>query len=520
MMIVVSGCMSLEEEMYGKLFPESLYSNRDELELTNNALYSRFSKIFHSDYTTLRIALFGGDDLTTPYSGNVPRMQYDTYVRQAADKDLKDGWEQAYMTINVANGIINNYKKAADALGEAELNRYAAQAYFARATVYFWLVRLFNEIPYVTTAREPDKTIFLSSPETVYESIIEDLKFAETWLPNSWAGIDAVKLNGAAFTAGAAKATLASVYLTMAGYPLNKTENYRLAKEKAAELIDNESSYGYRLIDHCEDLWKPEPKINNEMVLGLIYDGISEYNVFAGKACRPIQFDGWEAYCSEVNFFLRFPAGERREATFVYEFPVTNGGPTGVAIVPVPPDRNDWVKWTDMVFAHPYYQKYWEIEGATGNDKWRMTTSDEWRSGRTMPIIRYAEVLLTYAEAQAMADGTPNDLAYRCVNRVRNRAFAGVGSSGNELQPGLNATAFRDSVFVERGWELAGEFNSRWFDLIRFELVEDAAKETPDNKFLPGRSPSEFTIPSPPTKKSYYLPIPEEDALLNPNLLR
>jgi hypothetical protein len=126
---------------------------------------------------------------------------------------------------------------------------------------------------------------------------------------------------------------------------------------------------------------------------------------------------------------------------------------------------------------------------------------------------------LIYAEAQAMADGTPNALAYDCINRVRNRAFAGVGSIGNELQPGLNATAFRDSVFVERGWEFAGfEHASRWFDLVRFELVEDAAKETPVNHFLPGRSPKEWEIIITPTEKSYFFPIPEEDVLLNPNL--
>ena len=136
-------------------------------------------------------------------------------------------------------------------------------------------------------------------------------------------------------------------------------------------------------------------------------------------------------------------------------------------------------------------------------------------------MIRYAEVLLIYAEAQAMAENGPNALAYNCINRVRNRAFAGVGSTQKNLQPGLSATAFRDSVFVERGWEFAGfEICSRWFDLVRMELVEDAVKEKPDHSFLPGRSPKEWPIANPPTKRRYFLPIPADDALLNPNLAK
>ncbi|MDR1675690.1 MAG: RagB/SusD family nutrient uptake outer membrane protein, partial [Tannerella sp.] len=130
-----------------------------------------------------------------------------------------------------------------------------------------------------------------------------------------------------------------------------------------------------------------------------------------------------------------------------------------------------------------------------------------------------AEVLLIYAEAQAMADGAPDALAYECINRVRNRAFAGVGTQLNDLKPGLSSEAFRDSVFVERGWEFAGfEYANRWFDLIRRELVEDAASANPEHSFLPGRSKDEWKIANPPTHESYFLPIPEEDVLLNPNL--
>jgi hypothetical protein len=508
----------LEENTYGKVFPDEFYRNTDELELANNAIYDKFNQTFNADYAGFVVALYGADDLTTPYSANTSYLQNDTYVHESGNYDSKNGWELTYATINIANGIIENYRKAEGAVSEEHLHYYAGQAHFARAYMYYWLVRVFNRIPYVTTARIPDRTMPLSSPEEVYEHIVADLKLAEEWLPMTWKGIDEQKAGGGAFTKGAAKATLAGVYLSMAGYPLKKTECYRLAKEKAAEIISHETEYGYRLLDHFADVWAITPLLHDEMVFSIMYNNVTNHNVRAPKECRPVQFGGWEAFCPELNFFHRFPAGERRDFTFVTEFPLTSGWYTTEPTLPWPEDT-PMLPWEQMMFAHPYYFKMWEAEGLAGENKWVPAGDNDWYSGRTSLVIRYPEVLLIYAEAQAMADGTPDALAYECINRVRNRAFAGVGTRLNDLQPGLSGEAFRDSVFVERGWEFAGfEYASRWFDLIRLELVEDAASETPVHSFLPGRSSRDWPISTPPTHDSYFLPIPEDDALLNPNL--
>ena len=502
----------LQEKLYGKLFPESFYSNQDELELANNSLYKGINHSFHSYYSTFMRMLYSGDDITSPIS------KVDTYIYSAADEDLTEGWKKAYETINRANGIIDNYHRA-EGLDETNLHYYAGQAHFVRAYMYFWLVRIFNEVPYVTTVRLSDRTRELTPVPEIYEYIIEDLKLAEQWLPRTWKGIDDVKHNGAGITEGAAKATLASVYLTMAGYPvlgghLGINECYRLAKEKAAEIISNEAAYGYRLLDHCADLWKPRPKLNDEMVFALVYDGVENYNVSGPAYCRPFELEGWGGLCSEINFFLKFPAGERKEATFIYEFPMENK-----KLVLPWPENKPLTTWEEMEW-NPFYNKYWEVVGSEGPTKWVKNFTDEWRSDRTNQMIRYAEVLLIYAEAQAMADNGPDALAYECINRVRNRAYAGAGSTGKELPTGLNATAFRDSVFVERGWEFAGfEYASRWFDLVRLELVEDAIQQHPVHSFLPGRNAKDGTFIRPPSKpESYFHPRPEAEVLLNPNL--
>ncbi|MDR1937396.1 MAG: RagB/SusD family nutrient uptake outer membrane protein, partial [Tannerellaceae bacterium] len=273
----------LKEDLEGKLFPEYFYGNQDELDLANNALYQSITHFYCADYNSFVVMLYGGDDITTPYFGNADYIQYDTYVHPAGNSHIEDGWRDAYATVNVANGIINNYHKAAEAVNEQTLREYAGQAYFARAYVYYWLVRTFNEIPYVTTTREADKTILKSSAEAVYDSIISDLKKAEEWLPYRWTDTKAL----AGFTKGAAKATLASVYLSMTGYPLNKREYYSLAKDKAAEIINHQSEYGYRLLDNFADLWKVTPLTNDELVFGLFYNKSIQANVRAPKGCRP-----------------------------------------------------------------------------------------------------------------------------------------------------------------------------------------------------------------------------------------
>jgi hypothetical protein len=92
------------------------------------------------------------------------------------------------------------------------------------------------------------------------------------------------------------------------------------------------------------------------------------------------------------------------------------------------------------------------------NDGQAGSTNGSWRN--QFPIIRYAEVLLTYAEAQNEADGSPNAAAYTAINLVRGRA-------GLAPLTGLSQIAFRDAIKAERRVEFMGEAK-RVFDLIRW----------------------------------------------------
>jgi len=109
------------------------------------------------------------------------------------------------------------------------------QAYFLRALYYYYLVRLYGDIPLITLPVDfasPDLNPTRSPVDKVYELIVNDLKMAEN------SGLPNIDVTGKA-SLGAAKSLLASVYLTMAGSPLNKgAAYYQLAADKAKEVID------------------------------------------------------------------------------------------------------------------------------------------------------------------------------------------------------------------------------------------------------------------------------------------
>ncbi len=108
--------------------------------------------------------------------------------------------------------------------------------------------------------------------------------------------------------------------------------------------------------------------------------------------------------------------------------------------------------------------------------------------------------------------GQLNNDAYKAVNQIRRRAYhINIHSaSPYDIPAGLSAEAFADSVVQERAWELAGEPEGRWFDLVRLEKVEELGyiRHSREQGFPEG----------PVTKDDYFLPIPEDDQVLNPNL--
>ena len=476
----VSSCSILEEKSKGLVTPETYYTTAEQLETSVVTVYKQLSTIYERPGRGTG-AMFGADDITTS-KVNVDIVEYEVFKPTGGNAFLTNWWENSYKGINFANNIIVNSDKVPDSDAK---RRALGQAYFGRAWFYFFLVRIHNKIPLITDITL-HANIKVSEPKEVYDLIVSDLKKAEEMLPDAWTDYKA-KMG---VTSGAAKAALSLVYLNMAGYPLKDESKYALAAEKAKEVIDNSSRWGYKLVDNYADLWK-NVKFNDEMVFSLFYNDKNGDQNQSGPLCgAPSEYTGWDYFFAELNFYKAFPAGPRKDATFWTKFPILNS------------DGTVTVKdYTQLLMKRPYYKKYVECD----NWNWEKPyVYVGWTSSRTNQVIRYAEVLLIYAEAKAMS-GTPDASAYDAINKVRKRA--GLAN----LTAGLSKEAFRDSVVAERAWEFAGlEPNcSRWFDLVRTEGVEKAAAN---------RDASEMALSVTPTKANYFAPLPDSELLINPGL--
>jgi hypothetical protein len=506
LVITMASCKKdfLAENSKGIIRPENYFTALPDLEKSLNALYSN-GNLMYNQTATLAFCM-GGDDVTTIAGGNkAGYLQFDIFNVQDNNDRYREMYNSCYSTIKQANAIIANVNNVVEPAGNPTLlknqkDRAMGQAYFMRALAYYNLTRMCGEVPLVT-----DLSIsydIKKSPVTdAYKLITDDLNKAEVLLPTSYVSAsDASELEKktahARPTMGSAKSLLASVYLTMAGYPVKDASKFAMAAQKAKEVIDNESAFGYTLLSSYGDLWKAVNNINKETVFGCYYshtvgnwsDGgtWANGNMTAPMSYKPGDFGGWDDLFSEITFFNEFPDGPRKDATFL------TGGRNTVTSPLVP--------WQNFATKHPYYKKWLDVPGFNESS---LGDYIDWWSSRSAQVIRYAEVLLVYAEAKAMSGG-PDVLAYTCINRVRRRAGL------PDLQSGLSGQVFRDSVLMERKWEFAGnEPNARWFDMVRTETVEAATSK---------RSSQEVPLAHQPTHKDYFAPIPSGDRSLNPNL--
>lgn len=470
------GCSGfLEEDLKGQLVGAGALSSVEGLDAALTGAYKGLGWTWSMGFfhATPMGATMGGDDVTThPASNKQEFREFDQFAVSPGNSRTGHLYTGCYKAIQGASNIIENFENTEGS--EDRINEIVGEAYFLRAFSYFWLVRLYNRIPLITTPTFSEELLSVGRAETaeIYELIISDFEQAELRLPNT-------KREPGRPNKGSATAFLADVYLTMGGWPLNDQSKYALAAQKAKEVIDNRAAYGFGLVPTYQELWGNSPLTFNlpEEIFSLYaYDGEGQaMNAHFGFASMPGEESGWEDFFAEINFFYNFPEGPRKDMTFRTEFRTDDGRV---------------IQWQDLQTRHPYYNKHYQA----GDEK-------RWFSSIPLVMMRYAHVLAIYAEASTRESGSPSPEAYAAINLIRNRAGL------PELQ-GLSGSEFIEAVIDERAWEFAAE-RTRWFDLVRLERVEEANadKHEWDLKPIGGIS-----------KDDYVFPLPLSETLNNPNL--
>ncbi|PWJ59384.1 putative outer membrane starch-binding protein [Dyadobacter jejuensis] len=350
-------------------------------------------------------------------------------------------WQSSYRGIGNANLAIE--KIPGINMDEAAKNKYLGQAHFLRAWYYYNLVRIFGKVPLITTSIElGSEQLYPEAAEVsaIYDQIVADLKAAEA------SGLPWTDKTGRV-NMGAVKSVLADVYLTMAGYPLQKgAEYYKNAADKAKEVIDSKQ---FSLFTSYNDLHDPSKKNIQE-------------NIFMVQFAAFLQPSGWQssiipynqgisAYSDETGaifankeFVESYEPGDKRanEKEFYYRSYTLSS------------DRS---KTVDL--GGYYIYKHFDTAA-------HLTTTS---SDLNWCLIRYADVLLIFAEASNQAQG-PNDAAYEAVNLVRKRA---------ELAPlsGLTKETLGTAIMKERIYELSFE-NRTWYDMVRWRKAFNVTSKT------------------------------------------
>lgn len=365
-------------------------------------------------------------------------------------------WENFYTAINRANLVLDKVPQM-EMSDQRAKRRILGEARFTRALSYFNLVRFFGGVPLHTehTQSLDDVNKPRASVDSVYNLIINDLKSAESDLlppPSTEPGRASTT---------AATSLLAKVYLTR--------ENWDLAAEEAKQVID---SGHHRLMENLRDVFRPATEVNDETIFAIRHKSGSGGTSYEQRLILPRGtvpgVTGWGADVPRSEFYDKFADDDsRKNATFFTELE----SPTTGEVVSF---RPHWFKFVDM-----------------GN---LQNPAD---ADTDFPVLRYADVLLTYAEAANEVNGGPTSEAYNAVNRVRERAYG----SGNDLSSGLSQREFREAVWQERRFELAGEAE-RWFDLKRTDRLIEV------NQRL-GHNAQEF-------HRRY--PIPQPEMTANPEI--
>jgi|LSQX01.1.fsa_nt_gb hypothetical protein len=508
----------LTEDPRGQMAVPNFFKNENDLDAAMTALYNLVCYQNDANNEVGTEALAGDDVSTHPASNKLNLREYDQYNVTETNAWMPRLWKARYQIIKATNFIICNAPDCENA-SEAKIKQTVANAYFWRAFNYFYLVTTWGEVPLIIS-EDIELDIPLSSVEEIFDQIIADLKLAEEGCPDNYSAAP-YSLNGmnVAVSKGAVKAAMAYVYMTMAGWPMNKTEYYKLAAEKAKEVIDgaNSGKYYYELLD---EYWKIHSEEynnkNKETLLGIYYNrDTKKTQSVITDILQDMSQEGWGDVQGEIKFWKEFPDGPRKEATYFPKIMLT--GET---------ELRDWWEIPEgrsRDVVAPVFMKTAESRTAGQEFDYTKPGSLPSSGNKHHQVIRLAEVYCWYAEAVGRS-GQVNQQAVDVLNKVRNRAD---GKASNLYSTSMSPAELAEAAYNEHGWEIAGYywcgFATRARDMFRMNRHKDHFAfrvQNPEIEVAPGIFRKEVVpVTGSWSDKKMYAPRPHNEGVINPNLV-
>lgn len=468
----MNSCVSLDQDPQSFLRFETFPKNASNLASAADALYVDLWNGNYGLNCRLQRINVGADDVTyrAAKPNNPLALIEDLYPNITQnDADFSTLWSLFTKAIYDSGKIITEtpVNEADNSKEAVALRAVVGEAYFVRGLSYFYLVRLFGDLPLILTPEDAEKKDMqrVAVADIYDKAIVPDMERAVKWLPATSRTKDA-----STPSKWAAEAALGDIYMTMAGWPLNKgKEYYAKAESVLGDAIQNS---GLKLATHYADLWKEANKTTEkEFLFGIMHSNANKKASNYGKSYYPSDFApnaGWSDYYASEKFYLAYPNDERKAHNFMTEWNTKKG------VV-------NYKKSADKL---PAISKYYDYnDGLPGKSA---------QSNGITCIYRYADILLMYAEASVRATNSVSAKATNALQEVQKRAQGYADDA--TVTTTTNPSEFLDAVFDENGWEFFAEMR-RWFDLVRLEKLKDV-------------KPTEWANSLFKANNHYYFPVP------------
>jgi len=433
--LLLGGCSKnfIELSPISNANEDNFYKTEDDY---TNAIYGAYAVLksqgVYSDYMQLVGDLRSDNtEMGTTASTRSYFFDLSKFNVQASSPIVESIWNDNYTGIRNANAILDKIGDAA--ISQAVKDRITGEAQFLRGLFYFNLVRVFGRVPLVSKSLKTIAEAYaLGRADTalVYDQIVADLTAAEGILPVI------VKGEEGRATKGAAGALLGKVYLTR--------HDYVHARDILNKLI---TSNQYNLQTNYADLWDAKKKNSVESIFAVQF--LANISAPTGASFTeryfPYQYPlfsfsttGGGYDIPTTDLIGAYEAGDTRKAASLRESYVNKNGAT--------------VTGLQGRFEYKFHDE--PIKSGGSNDNW--------------PVLRYADVVLMYAEAINEISFEPGGAAFTWLNRIRQRAGL-PDKTVNNSNPALKVASqndFRLAMEQERRVEFAFE-GHRWFDLVR-----------------------------------------------------
>lgn len=413
----------LDQKPTDGLVLEEYWKNKEEVLSTLGGAYQLFSELNYQLFVHGELR----GDLLMPNGTVTPITERDMMSANIKPESTYAKWDKFYSTINICNHVIEFTPDVNDPTFTPYLKQqYISEATFIRSLCYFYLVRIWQDVPYITDPTTTDEGEFFPE-KTLGTEILKKVKADLIAIRNKMPEFSTVEKSKCRATTGAVNALLADLSL------------WNFEYDDCITYIDAvENSGKYFLLPSTEWFHNFNPGFSLENIFEIYFnEGIGQANSFSAKA-----------YTSTSTSIIYLASEYSKEILSVD----ISGA-------------SELIRGNGSLSTN--YQ-IWKYAGALP-DKTTLRPSTTTSSANFI-VYRLADLYLMKAEAYSQKELPDFTKALEYLNLVRDR------SNMQPIQSLSNAQEFEDVILEERAKELAFE-GKRWYDLIRLGRRNNYARK-------------------------------------------